>query len=85
MRTSELEMSQFEQRSNNKFYQILGKTAAFEKMQQVYGKVTLFHSVLFGGTTVFSKEETVWKIICVLVDHKQNLTQDPRSCNVGAG
>ncbi|KAJ4427289.1 hypothetical protein ANN_24907 [Periplaneta americana] len=40
MRTSEPEMSQFEQRANIKFCQKLGKTAAetFQMMQQVYGE-----------------------------------------------
>ncbi|KAJ4442516.1 hypothetical protein ANN_04103 [Periplaneta americana] len=40
MRTSEPEMSQFEQRANIKFCQKLGKTAAetFQMMQHVYGE-----------------------------------------------
>ncbi|KAJ4442695.1 hypothetical protein ANN_04284 [Periplaneta americana] len=49
MRTSEPEMSQFEQRANIKFCQKLGKTAAetFQMMQQVYGEDALNRSVVF--------------------------------------
>ncbi|KAJ4436093.1 hypothetical protein ANN_18720 [Periplaneta americana] len=49
MRTSEPEMSQFEQRANIKFCQKLGKTAAemFQMMQQVYGEDAVSRSVVF--------------------------------------
>ncbi|KAJ4427328.1 hypothetical protein ANN_24948 [Periplaneta americana] len=49
MRTSEPEMSQFEQRGNIKFCQKLGKTAAeaFQMMQQVYGEDAVSRSVVF--------------------------------------
>ena len=49
MRTSELKISQFEQRENINFWQILVKPAAemFEMMQQVYGDDSLSLSVDF--------------------------------------
>ncbi|KAJ4431822.1 hypothetical protein ANN_20427 [Periplaneta americana] len=49
MRTSEPEMSQFQQRANIKFCQKLGKTAAetFQMMQQVYGEDAVSRSVVF--------------------------------------
>jgi hypothetical protein len=48
MRTSELGMSQFEQRENIKFCQKLDKTAAetFAIMQQVYGEDALSRIVV---------------------------------------
>ena len=51
MRTSELEMSEFEERANIKFCQKSGKNAAetFEMMQQVCSENSLSSNVVIGN------------------------------------
>ena len=72
MRTP-VHMTQFGQRANIKVGQKLDKTAAetFEMMQKIYGEYVLSHSFVVTWHRISCKEETVWKMMCVLVGHKQ--------------
>ena len=81
------EILSLENNNNSSMSQKLGKTATdtFQMMQQVYGDNALNCSVVFRWHRLFHKGETVWRIMCILVGHKQfKLNARLKGWSVGA-